>query len=84
MGDCSPVHRLGCGTFKTLLSFRSDLFDITDANEDGKITMEEWLNSPVRSTSVGETYSMLVKHWAKFDPANVGYLTKSQVINRKA
>jgi hypothetical protein len=64
--------------------FRSDFFDITDANKDGKITMEEWLDSPVRSTSGGETRSMLVKHWAKFDSANAGYLTKQQAINRKA
>ena len=46
--------------------------------------MEEWLDSPVRSTSGSETCSTLVKLWAKFDPANVGYLTKRQAINRKA
>jgi len=62
----------------------SDFFDITDANKDGIITIDEWLDSPVRSTSGGETCSMLVKQWAKFDTANVGYLTKHQAINRKA
>jgi hypothetical protein len=66
------------------LSFCSEFFDSTDANKDGIITMEEWLDSPVRSTSGVEACSILVKQWAKFDPANVGYLTKQQAINRKA
>ena len=46
--------------------------------------MEEWLDSPVRSTGSGETCAMLVKQWARFDRSNVGYLTKHQAINRKA
>jgi hypothetical protein len=46
--------------------------------------MEEWLDSPVRSTASGENCAMLVKQWARFDPSNVGYLTKHQAINRKA
>jgi len=62
----------------------SEFFDATDANKDGIITMEEWLDSPVRSTASGETCATLVKQWAKFDPENVGYLTKHQAINRKA
>ena len=80
MGDCSPICRLGSKS----LSVCSNYFDITDANKDGIVTMEEWLNSPVRSAAGDQTCSNLVKHWAKFDTANVGYLTKHQFINRKA
>jgi hypothetical protein len=77
VGDCSLV-RIG----KTS-PFCSDYFDITDANKDGIMTIVEWLDSPVRSTSGGESCSMLVKQWAKYDPENVGYLTKHQAINRQ-
>jgi hypothetical protein len=50
------------------------------------ITIEEWLDSPVHSTSGDETCSMLDKQRAKFDPdsENVGYLTKDQAINLKS
>jgi len=72
---------LQCHCFFGEAGEASDLFDINDAY--GKITIEEWLDSP-RSTSGGETCSMLVKQWAEFYPENVGYLTKDQAINRKA
>ncbi|KAF8236672.1 hypothetical protein L208DRAFT_614043 [Tricholoma matsutake] len=62
----------------------SNLFDITDTNKDGKITLDEWRNSPVRSTSSGETDALLAKQWAKFDTLNVGYLTKDEALNLKA
>jgi hypothetical protein len=79
VGDCTPVHRLQS---EDLLVLHSDLFDITDANKDDIITIEEWLDSTVRSTSGGETCSMLVKQWSKFDPVNVGYhLLKTTSLN---
>jgi hypothetical protein len=64
--------------------FRSEYFDTADTNKDGKMTFDEWRNSPVRSTFSGETDVMLAERWAKFDTGKVGYLTKEEAINRKA
>jgi len=37
----------------------SDFFDVSDENEDGKMSFEEWVDSPVRSSLSGdETRSM--------------------------
>ena len=81
---CLPVRRLGSKGLIQLLFFDSKLFDITDTDKDGKVTFDEWRNSAVRSTFSGETDSMLAKQWAKFDTANVGYLTKDEATNRRA
>jgi len=61
----------------------SDLFAAADTNGDGKMTFAEWRDSPVRSTSKDDTNSMLSEIWAKYDTANVGYLTEDEAINRK-
>ena len=72
--------------FNTFLlrPFASDLFAIADKNGDGKMTFVEWRDSPVRSTSNGETSASLAEIWAKYDTENVGYLTEDEATNRKA
>jgi hypothetical protein len=47
------------------------------------MTFAEWRDSPLRSTSKGETNEMLSEIWAKYDTANAGYLTEEEAINRK-
>jgi len=46
------------------------------------MTFVEWRDSPVRTTSKDETASMLAERWAKFDTANIGYLTEDEAVNR--
>jgi hypothetical protein len=48
------------------------------------MTFAEWRDSAARSTLHEENNSMLFKQWAKYDTANIGYLTEDEAINRRA
>jgi len=48
------------------------------------MTFAEWRDSAVRSSFNDEINLALYEHWAKYDTANVGYLTKDEAINRRA
>ncbi|KAF8884397.1 hypothetical protein BD779DRAFT_1787308 [Infundibulicybe gibba] len=56
-----------------------DRFNAADTDNDGKITFEEWA-----ATSTNADREVLAAHWAKFDSAGVGYLTKADVNSRIA
>jgi len=56
---------------------------ISDSNGDGRMTFAEWRDSPVRTTLNDEDDVLLAVFWAKFDTANVGYLTEYEAVNRK-
>jgi len=62
----------------------SNLFAITDTNKDGKMTFTEWRDSTVRSTFKDENNAMLLDHWAKYDTANVGYLSEDKAVYTRA
>jgi hypothetical protein len=47
------------------------------------MTFAEWRNSPARTTSEDESASTLAERWAKFDTANVRYLTEDEAVDRK-
>jgi hypothetical protein len=76
-----------CSSFmdqKSLVRFCSLLFDIADTNGDGKLTFMEWRDSTARTKCEHESDLTLYEQWAKFDPANVGYVTKNEAISIKA
>ncbi|KAF8884357.1 hypothetical protein BD779DRAFT_1674171 [Infundibulicybe gibba] len=58
-----------------------DRFNAADTNNDGHLTFEEW-------AATDENKDMdkgaLAAHWAKFDSASAGYLTKADVNSRLA
>jgi hypothetical protein len=64
--------------------YRSNHFAITDTDGDGKITFAEWRDSAVRSNFSNGNNSTLSTYWARYDTANVGYLTKDEAIKRRA
>jgi hypothetical protein len=62
----------------------SNLFAITDTNGDGQMSFLEWCSSPVRPSFKNENHLVLYGQWAKYDTANVGYLTRDEAVNRRA
>ncbi|KAF8884349.1 hypothetical protein BD779DRAFT_1674166 [Infundibulicybe gibba] len=58
-----------------------DRFNAADTDNDGQLTFEEWASSDQNKKM---DKSVLAAHWAKFDNANVGYLTKADVASRIA
>jgi hypothetical protein len=48
------------------------------------MTFDEWRDSAVRSTSNNENNVTLFETWAKYDTANIGYLTEDEAVNRRA
>jgi hypothetical protein len=48
------------------------------------MTFAEWRDSVVRFSFNDEINLALYKQWAKYDTANVGYLTEDEAINRRA
>jgi len=62
----------------------SNLFHVTDTNGDGKMTFAEWRDSAVRSSFGNDDMLELSRQWAKYDTANVGYLTENEAVNHRA
>ncbi|KAF8884359.1 hypothetical protein BD779DRAFT_1674173 [Infundibulicybe gibba] len=58
-----------------------DRFNAADTNNDGQLTFKEWSTTDENKNM---DRSALAAHWAKFDSANVGYLTKADVASRIA
>ncbi|KAF8872354.1 hypothetical protein BD779DRAFT_1573267 [Infundibulicybe gibba] len=62
-------------------STTEDRFNAADTNNDGQLTFEEWAASDQNKNT---DKNALAEHWAKFDSANVGYLTKADATSRIA
>ncbi|KAF8884337.1 hypothetical protein BD779DRAFT_784310 [Infundibulicybe gibba] len=56
-------------------------FNEVDANHDGQLTFEEWAAADENKNADKD---VLAAHWAKFDSAGAGYLTKADVASRIA
>ncbi|KAF8868467.1 hypothetical protein BD779DRAFT_1683859 [Infundibulicybe gibba] len=76
---CTPYCGQGPWAGLAATGETEDRFNAADTNNDGKITFEEWA-----ATNTHADREVLAAHWAKFDSAGVGYLTKADVNSRIA
>jgi hypothetical protein len=59
----------------------SDKFAQFDLNQDGILTLDEWLHGKKQEEGSGKG---LIEHWRKFDQENNGFLTLQEANEKKA